>query len=157
MKLLLKNLLFTFVVPGAVAGWGPWLIGRDRSPASGFALAAAVGLFGLGLAVYAWCVWDFASFGRGTPAPIDAPKKLVIRGLYRFTRNPMYLGVLTLIVAWIVLFQAADLVVYGIAVAACFHGFVRLYEEPHLESVFGSEYAAYKARTGRWLPRPSRE
>jgi protein-S-isoprenylcysteine O-methyltransferase Ste14 len=151
--LLLKSLLFTLVAPGTVAGWIPWLLVRDRSPASGSMLALAIGLFGLGGAIYAWCVWDFANFGRGTPAPIDAPRKLVIRGLYRFVRNPMYVGVLAVILAWAVWFQAASLAIYALGVAACFHGFIRFYEEPHLQQEFGSEYAAYRDRVGRWIPR----
>ena len=154
MKLLLKNLLFTVVAPGTVAGWVPWLIAHERPPASGLAWAIGVGLFGLGGAIYAWCVWDFASFGRGTPAPIDAPSKLVVRGLYRLSRNPMYLGVLTLVSAWAVFFRSPVLVVYALVVAACFHTFIRVYEEPHLEREFGEEYRAYKARVGRWLPKP---
>ncbi len=102
-------------------------------------------------------MWDFASFGKGTPAPIDAPKKLVIRGLYRFTRNPMYLGMLMVILAWAVLFQAAGLAVYPVMVAVGFHTFIRLYEEPHLKREFGSEYSAYTAQVGRWLPRLPRK
>ena len=152
MLLLLKNLLFTIAAPGTVAVLVPWLIAGGEPLASGRPLAIALVLFGLGGAVYAWCVWDFASFGGGTPAPIDAPKKLVIRGLYRFARNPMYLGVLTVILAWAVLFQTASLVAYAVIVAACFHLFILLYEEPHLEREFGSEYSAYKSEVGRWLP-----
>jgi protein-S-isoprenylcysteine O-methyltransferase Ste14 len=155
--LFLKNLLFTLVAPGTVAVLVPWLFAGHESPSSGRPLAIALVLFGLGGAIYAWCVWDFAWFGRGTPAPIDAPKKLVVRGLYRFTRNPMYLGVLTVIVAWAVLFQAASIAAYAILVGTCFHLFILFYEEPHLEREFGSEYSAYKSEVGRWLPRLPRK
>ncbi len=141
------------IAPGTVAGWIPWLLVHERTPASGLVLALAIGLFGLGGAIYTWCVWDFASFGRGTPAPIDAPRKLVIRGLYRWVRNPMYVGVLTVILAWALWFQAASLVVYALGVAACFHAFIRLYEEPHLARQFEAEYEAYRERVGRWIPR----
>ncbi|MFP6639589.1 MAG: isoprenylcysteine carboxylmethyltransferase family protein [Myxococcota bacterium] len=153
MVLLLKNLLATLVLPGTVAVLVPWLIEGNESTTSGRALAMALPVFGLGGAIYAWCVWDFASFGRGTPAPMDPPKKLVIRGLYRFTRNPMYLGVLTVILAWALLFEAASLAAYAMIVAIGFHMFILLYEEPHLEREFGSEYLAYKTEVGRWLPR----
>ncbi len=156
MVLLIKNLLFTLVVPGTVAVLVPRLIAGDDSPASGMAFAIALVLFGLGGGIYAWCVWDFASFGRGTPAPIDAPKKLVLRGLYRYTRNPMYLGVLTVISGWVVLFQSASLVAYAIIVATCFHLFILLYEEPHLLREFGSQYEAYRSSVSRWLPTPRR-
>ena len=151
MALLLKNLLFTVLVPGTVAVLLPWSIAGDRAPATGWPAAPAVALLALGAAVYAWCVWDFASFGRGTPAPLDAPKKLVVRGLYRFSRNPMYVGVLTVILGWAAFFRAPVLVAYAALVAACFQAFVVLYEEPHLRRVFGEEYAAYSSRVGRWL------
>ena len=100
MALLLKNLLFTVLVPGTVAVYIPLLIARDLSSASGATFVMGLALLAIGIAIYAWCGWDFATFGRGTPAPIDAPKKLVVRGLYRYTRNPMYVGALTVILGW---------------------------------------------------------
>jgi len=153
MKLLLKNLLFTVLVPGTVAVYLPLMIAGRRSPASGLVWAIGCLLLILGVAIYSWCVWDFATFGRGTPAPIDAPRKLVIRGLYQYTRNPMYLGVLTIILGWAVHFRAAVLLPYALVVGACFHLFIVLYEERHLQRAFGSEYEDYCARVGRWLPR----
>ena len=154
MALLLKNLTFTLLVLGTVAGYLPLLIAGGRRPASGSLLVLAIALLALGGAVYAWCVWDFASFGRGTPAPIDAPRKLVVRGLYRYTRNPMYVGVLTVILGQAALFRSPGLLVYAGGVAACFHLFVTGYEEPHLAGAFGADYEAYRARVPRWLPRP---
>lgn len=156
MALLLKNLLFTVLVPGTVAVYVPLLIAQSRSPASGPALAIALVLFVLGAAIYAWCVWDFATFGRGTPAPIDAPQKLVVRGLYRYTRNPMYVGVLTVILGWAALLRAPNLVLYALVVGAGFHLFIILYEERHLAREFGSQYEAYRSQVARWLPRPRR-
>ena len=156
MALLLKNLLFTVFVPGTVAVGVPWLISRDESFAWGAGTALALLLFAAGGAIYFWCLWDFASFGRGTPAPIDAPKSLVVRGLYRYTRNPMYVGVLTVILGWVVLFGALELLVYCACVGACFQMFVVYYEEPHLKKAFGKSYQEYLTRVGRWLPRVSR-
>lgn len=156
MVLLLKNLLFTLVAPGTVGVYLPLLLGGEREAASGMRLALAVCLLAAGAAIYAWCVWDFATFGRGTPAPIDAPKRLVVRGLYRHTRNPMYLGVLTVIAGWALCFGAPALLLYALAVWTCFHLFVVLYEEPHLAGEFGDEYRRYRAQVGRWLPRPAR-
>ena len=156
MALFLKNLLFTVLVPGTVAVYVPLLIAQDRSPASGLALVIALAVLVLGAAIYAWCVWDFATFGRGTPAPIDAPKKLVVRGLYRFTRNPMYVGVLTVILGWAALFQAANLLFYALVVGTCFHLFIVFYEERHLVQEFGSQYEDYRSRVPRWLPSPQR-
>jgi protein-S-isoprenylcysteine O-methyltransferase Ste14 len=156
MALLLKNLFFTFLVPGTVAGLLPWSIVDGAAPATGWTLPIAVLLFARGAAIYSWCVWDFASFGRGTPAPIDAPKRLVVRGLYRYTRNPMYLGVLTFLLGWTLLYQLPGLVLYAALVGTLVHTFVLLYEEPHLEREFADEYRAYKTRVGRWLPRARR-
>ena len=153
MVLFLKNLLFTIFVPGTVAVYIPLLIAQNRSPASGLMLAFALSVLVSGAAIYTWCVWDFATFGRGTPAPIDAPKKLVVRGLYRYTRNPMYVGVLTVILGWAAFFQTANLVLYALAVGTCFHLFIIFYEERHLAGEFGSQYEAYRAKVARWLPR----
>jgi protein-S-isoprenylcysteine O-methyltransferase Ste14 len=152
LGLLLKNLLFTVVVPGTVAVYLPLLLLSDREPGSWLWRALALVFYLAGIGIYSWCVWDFAVFGRGTPAPIDAPKKLVVRGLYHYTRNPMYLGVLMTILGWAVLFQEFRLVVYALFVAGCFQSFVVLYEEPHLRKAFGSAYDDYCAKVSRWLP-----
>ncbi len=154
MLLLIKNLVFTLVVPGTVAVWGPLLLIRGRSPASPARLAGGVALWLVGSAIYAWCVWDFAAFGRGTPAPLDAPRRLVVRGLYRWTRNPMYLGVLTVLLGWTLAYRAHGLLLYLMSFAACVQLFIVLYEEPHLRRVFGREYEDYCARVNRWWPRP---
>ena len=151
--LLFKNLVFTLVVPGTIAVYVPFLIARNRSPASGPVFVIALAVLTVGAAVYAWCVWDFAAVGRATPAPIDAPKKLVVRGLYRYTRNPMYVGVLTVILGWALFFEAPALVLYAVLVGICCHLFILLYEERHLRRKFGAEYDAYCAQVGRWLPR----
>ena len=113
-------------------------------------------LFATGAAVYAWCVWDFASFGRGTPLPLDAPRQLVVRGLYRYTRNPMYVGVLTVVFAWVVRYRSPRLGFYAALVWGCFHCFVVFYEEPHLARVFGPAYATYRNTVGRWVGAPHR-
>lgn len=153
MRLLLKNVLFTLVVPGTVAFYLPLLIAANIPPAAGPRFLVALILLAAGTAIYLWCVWDFATFGRGTPAPIDAPKRLVVRGLYRYVRNPMYAGVLTVISGWILMFGAMDLVIYALCTWLFVHLFVIFYEEPHLGKLFGAEYHDYCARVGRWLPR----
>jgi len=151
--LLLKNLLFTVIVPGTVGVLIPLTLVVDRAPAGGVFPVLSLILFGLGVATYAWCVWDFAAFGKGTPAPIDPPKKLVVRGLYRITRNPMYVGVLLVIFGWAAGYQSATLLIYAGIVAVCFHTFIVLYEEPHLKREFGGEYSEYSSRVGRWFPK----
>ena len=156
MTLFLKNLVFTLLVPGVVAVLIPlWLAPPPELTRTWLLLASP--FFALGAAIYFWCVWDFATFGRGTPAPIDAPKHLVVRGLYRYSRNPMYVGVLTTIAGWAVFFGAPwQLLAYLAAVAIAFHLRVVLHEEPHLSREFGSEYQGYCARVGRWFPKSLR-
>ena len=146
-----KNLLFTVVVPGTVGVYVPLMLSRSHSTPPWPIRAAAIALFIVGAAIYGWCVFDFASFGRGTPFPLDSPKKLVRRGLYRYSRNPMYVGVLTVIFAWAVLYRSAAVVVYAIAVALCFSLFVIVFEEPRLRERFGTEYDLYRKEVPRWL------
>ena len=143
-------------MPGTVGVYVPVLIARGRPAAAGLPLGVACALLVVGGGLYAWCVWNFALLGQGTPAPIDAPKALVIRGPYRFTRNPMYAGVLMVILGWAVLFRAPVLGGYALGVACCFHLFIVLYEEPHLRGVFGREFDDYTTRVGRWWPRVKR-
>lgn len=156
IAILLKDLLFTILLPGTIAGWGPyWILtagGRALGPTDGFVMLGWVVLT-LGIATYVWCVWEFATRGRGTPAPIDPPRHLVIRGPYRFVRNPMYWGVIGVIAGWALLHASLSVAGYGVAVSAGFALFVFLVEEPMLERAFGPEYAAYRERVPRWLPR----
>jgi protein-S-isoprenylcysteine O-methyltransferase Ste14 len=153
VKLLLKNLIFTLVVPGTVGVYGPLCLAGSRPAASGPVFLAALGLLLPGGAIYLWCVYEFAVFGRGTPAPIDAPRRLVIRGPYRYTRNPMYAGVLTMLLGWLVMFRGRGLLLYTLGVGLGFHLFIVLYEERRLERQFGQQYRDYCSRVGRWLPR----
>ncbi len=153
MKLFLKVALFTLVVPGTVAVLVPLLIKWDRPVAGGATLWLGVCLLTLGTLLYLRCVWDFAVSGGGTPAPIDAPKRLVTNGVYRYSRNPIYVAVLIAIAGWASLFQALVLAAYGIVLFALYSLVVQRHEEPHLARQFGDEYAAYAATTGRWLPR----
>jgi|SRR5687767_1168585 len=153
MMLLLKNLLLTLVVPGTIVVYVPLLLAGGRPPASGLVLLLALVLLGTGGVIYAWCLWDFAAFGRGTPAPINAPKKLVVHGLYRYTRNPMYVGALAVLLGWAVMFQGRALLIYALCVGICFHLFVVVYEERRLGQQFGAEYHDYCEKVGRWLPR----
>jgi protein-S-isoprenylcysteine O-methyltransferase Ste14 len=154
MLLLAKNLLFTVLVPGSVGVYVPLYAFTRGAPTRGLHSIAAVVLLCVGALIYLWCVWDFASFGRGTPAPIDPPRRLVVRGLYRYSRNPMYVGVLAVIFGWALLFASASIAAYGVIVAVCFHLFVVLYEEPHLHREFALSYAQYRARVPRWLGHP---
>ena len=104
----------------------------------------------LGTYVLVRCVWDFFAVGRGTLAPFDPPKRLVVRGLYGFTRNPMYNGVLALLLGEAWFFRSTALFQYAILVFIMFHLVVVIYEEPALESRFAESYRAYRVAVPRW-------
>jgi len=153
----LKTLLFTILVPGTVAVLIPgWLVGWDGLGfAEGIGALRWVGLAPLlvGVWFYLRCAWDFVMAGQGTPAPIDAPKHLVVRGLYRLVRNPMYVGVLLCISGEALLFGSARLLIYAALLFLCFQTFITTYEEPTLRRLFGPSYEQYCAAVPRWLPR----
>jgi len=98
------------------------------------------------------CVASFIRFGRGTPAPFDAPRQLVVRGPYRFVRNPMYTGAALVLGGAALFYDSIDLLIYGGAFIAFFHLFVIFYEEPTLRRKFGAEYEAYCHSVRRWWP-----
>ncbi|MDE0170005.1 MAG: isoprenylcysteine carboxylmethyltransferase family protein [bacterium] len=153
MKVLARTALFTMIAPGTLSVLLPLLIESDRRETGRVGLGLALCLFALGAGVYLRSAWDFARLGKGTPAPIDAPTLLVTQGFYRYTRNPMYVAVLTVVSGWAVLFGSVVLAVYAVALLAMFSLFIRRYEEPRLVREFGDEYAEYMERVGRWLPR----
>jgi protein-S-isoprenylcysteine O-methyltransferase Ste14 len=110
-------------------------------------LAAAIGA-----ALAVWCVLTFALLGKGTPAPFDPPRRLVVRGPYQFVRNPMYLGAATALAGAALFYQSAALAGYGGAFLLMTHVFVVGYEEPTLRTTFGDEYSRYCRQVGRWWP-----
>lgn len=157
MWLLFKNLLFTVLVPGFVVGWMPlvFLLRRAQPPAAWAAQHyAAVPLLLAGAGIYLACLWYFGANGRGTPAPIDPPKKLVMRGPYRWVRNPMYLAVLLFVLGEAVFFLSLTVLLYAVCLASAFQVFVMLIEEPGLQRRYGAMYSDYCNVTRRWLPRP---
>ena len=95
----------------------------------------------------------FAIHGLGTPAPVAPPKHLVVSGLYRYVRNPMYVAVSSLVFGQGLLFGSQQVLQYGVAVVVGFHLFVLLYEEPALRAKFGNEYDNYCRNVRRWWPR----
>ena len=152
----LKTLIFTVLVPGTVTVAVPrWLLRANPPPASTPAVWPWFGgVFMLcGVAIYLWCAWDFTFAGRGTPAPIDAPRNLVARGLYRYVRNPMYVGVLSILSGEALWFWSQTLMRYAIVAFSFFYLFVVFYEEPILRAKFGESYRQYCAAVPRWIPR----
>jgi protein-S-isoprenylcysteine O-methyltransferase Ste14 len=156
LSLALRNLVFTVVAPGTVGVYVPWLIldgsGAEPSPIRWPAVVVIV----LGAALYAWSVWAFATVGRGTPAPWDAPRHFVAVGPYRWVRNPMYVGVLAVVIGEAWLYLWLPLLAWAGVVALVVHLFVVAYEEPTLAQMFGETYLAYRRAVWRWLPTPPR-
>ena len=149
--------LFLVVAPGTVAVFVPWTLCRWRlaAPLLGFPPFRLLGalLIAAGLPVLLDSFGRFALQGLGTPAPVAPPQHLVVTGLYRYVRNPMYVAVLALIFGQGLLFGSVRVLEYGLAVWLGFYLFVLLYEEPTLRAKFGAEYEQYCARVRRWLPR----
>jgi protein-S-isoprenylcysteine O-methyltransferase Ste14 len=151
---LFKTLLFVVIAPGTVLLYVPYLLLRKAVPWPALGvnwLALAPGA--LGAAILLECAWDFAVVGLGTPAPIDPPKHLVVSGLYRFVRNPMYVGVAAVLFSEAALFGSLRLLEYAFAVWAAFFLFVLAYEEPALRRKFGASYQDYCEAVPRWFPR----
>lgn len=148
--------LFFIAAPGVVAGVMPWVLtDRYRLPLStlpGLVLAGWI----LILAAVALLLHSFARFaleGLGTPAPVAPTERLVVGGIYRHVRNPMYVAVLSIILGQALLFSSWAVFGYGIVAAAAMVSFVRLYEEPTLARRYGAEYEAYRRAVPGWLPR----
>ena len=151
----LKTVFFMLLVPGLLLGVMPvWLMATDTSLFSfGLLHWLAVPIWLIGAAVMLCCAWDFTVKGRGTPAPIDPPRELVISGLYRFVRNPMYDGALLVLFGHVLWFPSLALLVCPIIFFVAFHLFVVLYEERTLLKKFGAAYEQYFLDVPRWMPR----
>ena len=152
---LLQTAIFTIFVPGTVAGYVPWRLRETSSlQVAGAQRWAAFAVLALGVAIYLYTAfWGFAVVGGGTPAPIAPTKTLVVRGLHRFVRNPMYIGVLCVVAGQAWLFWSKALLVYAMLLWLGFHLFVLAYEEPTLRRQFGESYERYRAAVPRWIPR----
>jgi protein-S-isoprenylcysteine O-methyltransferase Ste14 len=147
--LFLRALIAFLALPGMVAFVLPaMLVPSIRARPIHF---EGVVLFAVGVVVLLRCVRDFYVAGKGTLAPWDPPRRLVTVGLYRYTRNPMYVGVLLILIGWSATFRLRSLVIYTIAVATLFHLRVLLYEEPWLARTFRDEWPQYRSRVPRWL------
>jgi protein-S-isoprenylcysteine O-methyltransferase Ste14 len=142
--LIVQN--FGFYIPLTFYRNGPLL-------ETGIFAYLALLLWPVGTLSILWCFWDFTFKGHGTPAPIDPPKELVASGLYRFVRNPIYVGVFLILLGHFLWLGFWSLLVYGGLASLGTHLFVTLYEEPTLRKRFGSSYEDYLSRVPRWIPR----
>ena len=151
------SVAFFFVAPATLAGWVPWWLTHwsPGPPLLGVTAFRPVGTVVLvcGTAIVIECFCRFALKGIGTPAPVAPPQHLVVSGLYRFVRNPIYLGVLAAVLGQALLLGSAVLLQYAAIVWGAFFFFVVVYEEPALGAQFGEEYARYRRNVPRWVPR----
>jgi protein-S-isoprenylcysteine O-methyltransferase Ste14 len=153
---IIASTLFTlFGGPGILLVYVPWRVTGFRIPSGEHVeqIVAAVVLMIVGLAPLLESIWRFIVIGRGSLFPALPTEHLVVSGLYRYVRNPMYLGVLTVVAGEALLFWSRGLVNEWIAVWIGIEVFVRLYEEPRLTLTFPGEYPRYRSNVRRWLPR----
>lgn len=152
---ILRTLVFTIVVPGFWTVALPYLVlpRGARPDLRGTGVLGGL-LMAAGIVLYLLCAfWGFALRGRGTPLPLDPPKKLVVEGPYRVVRNPMYWGVGSVMLGEALLFRSVSLTLWVAGFAAGVSLFVFFFEEPALRGKFGAEYEDYCRRIPRWLPR----
>jgi protein-S-isoprenylcysteine O-methyltransferase Ste14 len=151
------SLLFLVIAPGTVAVYLPWVLTRWRfqPPFLGqpFTRGIGVALIALGVPGLLDSFARFALVGRGTPAPVAPPDRLVAHGLYRFVRNPMYVALVCAVAGQALLFGSRGALGYAAVLWLAFHLFVLGYEEPALRARFAADYARYCAHVGRWIPR----
>jgi len=157
---ILGTLVFLLVAPGFVAGVVPWWIARWRFQPIPLNISLLRWIGAVLLLIGAAIVLDsfarFALQGLGTPAPVLPTKHLVITGLYRYVRNPMYVGVGAAIFGQALMFGSKELLLYGGLVWLGFHLFIYFYEEPTLRKTFGEEYDVFCREVPRWIPRSRR-
>lgn len=140
--------LFLIYLPTCVLAWSG--IVRPTAIEGPQIIGMIIG--SIGAIVALWCIFTFVWIGRGTPAPFDPPRRLVIRGPYRFVRNPMYLGAGLALAGAALMYQSVALLAYGGTFFLACHLFVVSYEEPTLRRSFGPEYEVYCHRVRRWWP-----
>lgn len=146
--------MFLIAAPGIVAGYVPLALLRTGPQIeTGILAYLAFPLWLIGGVILLWSFWNFLHEGRGTPAPIDPPRELVATGFYRYVRNPMYVGVLAVIIGHCLWFGYWSLLMYALIVFAAFHLFVTYYEEPNLKKKFGAAYEDYLKQVPRWIPK----
>jgi protein-S-isoprenylcysteine O-methyltransferase Ste14 len=153
--ILVRTLIFTLLVPGTVAAWLPVYLlassGELRIPEPGPRWLGVIPVMA-GAAAYLWCAWGFSFTGKGTPGPWDPPRHLVVRGLYRLTRNPMYVAVTLVLLGEVAFFGSRVLFMYTLAVVLMFHLRVVYFEEPTMRRIFGAAYEEYCRAVPRWVP-----
>ncbi|MPZ84275.1 MAG: isoprenylcysteine carboxyl methyltransferase [Actinophytocola sp.] len=157
MRAVVGSVVFFVVAPGTVVGLVPWLLtgwtGEDPAWAPVSVKVVGWVLFALGVAVLVHAFVKFVVDGLGTPFPADPPRHLVVGGLYRYVRNPMYVAIAVAVVGQALLLGRANLLVYAVVAWAVTAAFVRWREEPVLARRFGADYDLYRRSVRAWWPR----
>ena len=156
ISLFLRNLFFTILQPGIVLGLIPYLLARDKfrdlfhHPFGMYQFAGMI-LFFIGVCIVLYCVYRFAVEGHGTLSPADPTKRLVVKGLYQYSRNPMYIGVVLALAGEVIFSGSNALFLYTAIISIMFNFFIILVEEPRLRKDFGEEYITYSKKVRRWM------
>jgi protein-S-isoprenylcysteine O-methyltransferase Ste14 len=156
ISLYIKNIIFFILQPGLVVGLIPYLLIRNRLSPILSGRFGVLDYFGLvlillGLHIALYCVYRFIIDGLGTLSPVHRTKALVVKGLYKYSRNPMYVGMLLILIGEFIIAKSVHLLAYTIVVGLAFHLFVIFVEEPRLTRDFKTEYLDYMNRVRRWF------
>ena len=155
--LSLKSAIATILVPGTACFLVPYVILTAThvplTPPFGILQIAAIFIAGIGLWMVVWVTTAFVRQGQGTPIPINPPTRLVVSGLYRYVRNPMYVGAVLIVLAEVIYFRSAWLVLYAVGLWAALHTALVIFEEPQLKQRFGADYEQYLKTVPRWIPK----
>jgi protein-S-isoprenylcysteine O-methyltransferase Ste14 len=156
LQATLGTVLFLFLILPLFLVWIPYIILSEPNYNYLFDIGVIrhLGLIPIvtGVVIYLWCSYNFVFFGKGTPIHFTLTKKLVVTGLYRFVRNPMYIGALLIVIGEALYFQSLILIIYAMISFGFLHIFLRFFEEPYLDDKFGDSYVRYKRSVRRWLP-----
>ena len=154
-KLILKTLIIAILVPGSVVLLFPYILSSYfpalNSPLGKIRFVGFIPIITGGI-ICLQCAWDFAVVGKGTPAPIDPPKEFVVVGYYSYIRNPMYIGIILILLGQAIVYESIYVLIYCCLIFILFHVFVVYYEEPTLHRQFGENYEAYIKKVPRWFP-----
>lgn len=154
--LALRSLAWAVLLPGMLAGYFPWRyfgLSEVHPDPSNLRDLAGLVCISVGAVLLGTCIWEFARSGRGTLSPVDPPRELVLKGLYRYVRNPMYLSVTLTVLGEVLLTRSRGLLLYWMIWFIGANLFVIGYEEPALRRRFGAAYERYTRSVGRWLPK----
>ena len=153
--LALRSIMWAVLLPGVMAFYLPWRffgLNHWHSARNSPLHVVGVALMAAGTVMLAICIFEFARSGRGTLSPADPPKELVVQGLYRYVRNPMYVSVSLILIGEYFVTASVPLLLYWVVWFAVVNLFVMGYEEPALRRQFGESYASYAREVGRWIP-----